>query len=70
MSTKPRCDGWVQYEWRSPEACYQHPLRVSGCYWHLVSNRLGRIYCLEPALDVTNPFHTPINLLLLSHLEN
>ncbi|XP_054685600.1 solute carrier family 12 member 8 isoform X5 [Grus americana] len=33
-----RCDGWVQYEWRSPEACYQHPPGVSGRYWHLVAS--------------------------------
>lgn len=70
MSEKYRCDGWVQHEWRSPEACCQHPPGVSCCYWHLVSHRLGKIYSLETALDVTNPLHIPINLLILSHLEN
>ena len=70
MSTKYRCDGWVQYERGSPEACDQHPPGVSGRYWHLVSHRLGEIYSLETALDVTNPFRIPINLLLLSQLEN
>lgn len=43
MSAKCRCDGWVQYEWRSPEAFFQHPSGVSGCYWHLVSHWLGKI---------------------------
>lgn len=43
MSAKYRCDGWLQYEWRSPEAFFQHPPGLSGCYWHLVSHWLGKI---------------------------
>lgn len=61
MSAKYRCDGWLQYEWRSPEAFLQHPSGVSGCYWHLVSHWLGKICsgdCPECDQSISYP-HQP-----------